>query len=320
MNFEKYVKYKKKYLLLKNKLANKQKGGGYKKQMDKIIKIYKKIPLSGISDNNDIQFKTFCKYLIKKTKNNEEIIQIKRKKYLESNKLTDSQEYKKLLKKINERGIIYKTIGEKFEKLVFTKLFDLVKKDINITKSNTEILKNPNLYLSNDGINWELLGEIDAIIIKKENNIKYIIGICEFKHNFDDIPDALFQIKRSYDAINSGKLVKLDNEILDKNYKLAKLAKHKSYLDISFIFTSSLNLDNQYFNIGSKLKHYLINILYSYGKLNYKKILNKLKEKQIYNDKLNNDKILRYNSDVLETIQLFKNVKLLNRLKIINSN
>ena len=326
IKYIKYIKYKQKYLLLKNSQLNSQSGtqsvngqigGGYLTGIDEITNFYRDIEQSGIFDKNVDQFKIFCKFLISKTINNEEVIQSKRKRFLEFKKLTDSKEYKELLNKSKELGVKYKEIGEKFEELVFDSLFDLIKGDIKITKSNTKILKNPILYFSNDGKKWELLGEIDAVIIKTDNDIKYIMGICEFKHSFDDIPDALYQIKRSYDAINSGKLIKLDDEILDDGYKFTE---HKSYLDIGFIITSSVNLNNQYFNIGSKLKHYLINALHNYGKLNYEKIFKKITKKQIYNDKLNNKEILRYNSDVLKTIKLLKNENLLNRLKIINSN
>ena len=44
---------------------------------------------------------------------------------------------------------------------------------------------------------WDLIGEIDAIIMRD----KEIIGIVEMKKSFDDIPDALFQINRSYQVI-----------------------------------------------------------------------------------------------------------------------
>ena len=320
----KYNKYKEKYLLLKNKLlidqsiANtNQIGGNFITDTNQIIKFYENIMESGIYNNDLSKFEKFCKFVIEQTINEEEIIQLKKKIYLESKKLTDTQEYRDLLNKIKNRGKEYKKIGEEFEKLVFTKLFDLIKNDIGIkTKSKIKILKNPILYLStayNDD-KWELLGEVDAIVIKEEDGIKYIMGICEFKHSFDDIPDALFQIKRTYDAINSNKLVKLDNKILDKTYKFIN---HKSYLDIAFIFTSSINSNNNYFNISSKLKHYLINMLHTFSKKKYKKLLDKIKKKQIHNDKLNNNKILRYNTDVLEIIQLLKTNNLLNRLKII---
>ena len=284
----KYNKYKEKYLLLKNKLlidqsiANtNQIGGNFITDTNQIIKFYENIMESGIYNNDLSKFEKFCKFVIEQTINEEEIIQLKKKIYLESKKLTDTQEYRDLLNKIKNRGKEYKKIGEEFEKLVFTKLFDLIKNDIGIkTKSKIKILKNPILYLStayNDD-KWELLGEVDAIVIKEEDGIKYIMGICEFKHSFDDIPDALFQIKRTYDAINS---------------------------------------NNNYFNISSKLKHYLINMLHTFSKKKYKKLLDKIKKKQIHNDKLNNNKILRYNTDVLEIIQLLKTNNLLNRLKII---
>ena len=311
----KYLKYKSKYLNLKKKFYNyNQFGGDNKSSINKILDSYQDIPPSGIYNNNVKQFEEFCKYLIEETKNNDEVIQVKKKILLEKKKLTNTKEYKILQKKINERGEYYKKLGEDFEEKIFKNIIELLKDKIDISNTQIEILKNPVLYLSNDNENWQTIGEIDAVIIKKQDNINYIIAICEFKHNLDDIPDALFQIKRSYDAINSSKLVKLNDKIIDDKYKFPK---NSNYLSIGFIFTNNLNLDNQYFNIQSKLKHQLINIIHTYQKLNYKKILKKIKKKQKYNDKINNQEILRYNMDIFETIELYSNKSLLKIIILI---
>lgn len=311
----KYIKYKKKYLLKKLKfLKNIQLGGNNTSSINKIIKYYQKIPKSGIYNNNVKKFEVFCKYLIEETKNNDEVIQLKKKMLLEKKNLTKTQEYKILVRKINERGEYYKKLGEDFEEKIFKNIIDLLKDKIDISNTQIEILKNPILYLSDDNENWQTIGEIDAVIIKKQNNINYIIAICEFKHNLDDIPDALFQIKRSYDAINSNKLIKLNDKIINDKYKFPN---DSNYLSIGFIFTNAFNFDNQYFNIQSKLKHQLINIIHTYKKLNYQKILKKIKKKQKYNDKINNNEILRYNMDIFETIKLYSNKNLLNRIILI---
>lgn len=316
----KYLKYKSKYLLEKHKyFINNQLGGANLSSINEIINYYQKVPKSGIYNNNIKDFEKFVEYLIEKTMDNDEVKDIKKKINLEKKKLTNTSEYKDLIIKIKKRGEEYKKIGYDFEQLVFSKLIELIKEDIEISNSEIQVLKNPVLYISNDDSevsdSWQTLGEIDAVIIKKIKNKKCIIAICEIKNNFDDIPDALFQIKRSFDAINSNKLVKLNNEILDDKYIFPE---NSSFLDISFVFTSSLNSEKEYFNIQSKLKHYLVNIVHSYSKLNYKKILKKIKKKQIYFDKLNEIEIKRYNSDIFETINLLKSNNLINRIKILN--
>ena len=152
------------------------------------------------------------------------------------------------------------------------------------------------------------------LLSKKKNGIKYIVAICEFKQNFDDIPDALFQIKRSYDTIKrkGESNVKLNDIILDESYQLPE---DSDYLNISFIFTSFSDIN--YYNIQSKLRHYLINALHLYGKIKYKKLFDKLLKKQINNDKLSGKKILRYAKDVLSTIDILQKNKLIKRLQLI---
>ena len=321
--YKKYIKYKRKYMLLKNN----QTGGKDIDNIDKIIKLYESIPESGLYNKslseeiNLTKFKIYCDYLHDKTKNNEDILQLKRKLLLERKKLTDSDEYKELVTKINGRGDYYRKIGEDFEKKVFNELIPIVTKDLGLENSKVELLKNPVLYLkneelseSNDEDTWETVGEIDSVIIQKKDGINYIIAICEFKHNFDDIPDALFQIKRSYNTIiNKGKdNVKLNNVILDETYKLPE---NSNYLNVSFIFTSLSDID--YYNIQSKLRHYLINAIHLYGKIKYKKLFDKVLKKQIHNNKLSGKKGLRYAKDVTSTINILQENELIKRLQII---
>jgi hypothetical protein len=317
MNYhKKYLKYKRKYILLKNN----QIGGREVDDIDKIIKLYDSIPESGLYDKTLSEekrlekFKTYCDFLHDKTKNNEDILQLKRKILLERKKLTDTPEYRELVSKINSRGDDYRKIGDDFEKKVFIDLVPIVTKELGLEDSQVELLKNPVLYLRNEDDTWATIGEIDSVIIQKRKGIKYIIAICEFKQNFDDIPDALFQIKRSYDAIKrkGEDNVKLNDVVLDKTYKLPE---NSDYLNISFIFTSFSDIT--YYNIQSKLRHYLINAIHLYGKIKYKKIFDKLLKKQINNDKLSGKKVLRYAKDVISTINILQKKELIKRLQII---
>ena len=320
--YKKYCKYKNKYLSLKFS----QKGGG---NINNIEDIYESIPKSGLYDMSLSEekrvekFKNFCDFLYDKTKNNEEILQLKRKNLLERKKLTDTDEYKDLVKLINSRGDKYRKIGDDFEKKVFKNIIPIIKKEFSLKQSDFILLKNPILYLKNEELSeskdediWETVGEIDSVIIENKDGANNIIAICEFKQNFDDIPDALFQIKRSHDVIKSkGKNnVRLNDTILDETYRLAN---NDNYIKSSLIFTTFSESETDYFDIQSKLRHYLINIIHLNSKINYGKIFKKLLKKQIYNNKLTGKKDLRYSKGVLNTIEIYKSNKLVNRIKII---
>jgi len=280
-----------------------QKGGN----IDDIINIYQQIPKTGLyKDSISLkQFTKYCKYLIEKTKDKPEILDLKRKSFLEKNKLTKTKEYKDLVAKISSRGEEYQTMGADFEKKAFSKLLKRVSKIKK--RTDLKLIKNPSLYFKYpDSDDWELIGEIDAVVV---SNNKEIVAICEVKKSFDDIPDALFQINRSYQAIkNKGEYdVKLDDiDITD--YKIAD-----SLMDVSFIFSS---YPKEPLNIQSKIKYSLLNKLHITNIMKLKKLFNKiLKKKQILN-KVTGEPTLRYDMDVLETIDLFKkhNIK---QLKIL---
>ena len=136
------------------------------------------------------------------------------------------------------------------------------------------------------------------------------------KHNFDDIPDALFQIKRSFNVLKNKGVnnVKLDNIILDEKYKLLE---NSTFLNTGFIFTSEFDTKSDYFNIQSKLRHYLLNILHTNYKVKYEKIFKKLKNKQVYFNRILNTEILRYNSGVIETLKLYQSNNLVDHIQII---
>ena len=97
-----YIKYKTKYLNLKKYKI--QVGGNY--DFEKLKEMYLEIPESGLySKNKSVEkFEKFCKFLVKKTENEPEIRDIKRKVFLENKKLTNTREYIKLLEKIKNRG------------------------------------------------------------------------------------------------------------------------------------------------------------------------------------------------------------------------
>tara|TARA_B110000977_G_C11009183_1_gene466990 strand:+ start:278 stop:1222 length:945 start_codon:yes stop_codon:yes gene_type:complete len=298
-----YIKYKTKYKNLQKK--SNQTGGSTK--LENIELMYQKIPDTGLYGEN-ISLKKFIKYctfLKEKTKNEPDILDLKKKILLEKRKLTDTKEYTELVKKIKSKGKKYQEIGNDFEKKVFNNILDKISSIKNISKDNLEMYLNPSLYLMNDdeesSEEWFLIGEVDAIII----NGKDIVAIIEIKKSFDDIPDGLFQISRSYQVIKQRnnrkvKLITNNNKdiSLDSSFNISN-----NMLDISFIFTSQ---PEKILNLQSKIKFILQNILHIRKNIKYKKIFKKIRNKKESLDKLNNKIILRYDRGVLETIKFFK--------------
>lgn len=318
--YNKYLKYKKKYLSAKGLI---QKGGGY--DFEKIIKIYQEIPETGLynlslSKSERLKiFSKYCKFLIDKTINNDDVVMSKEKRRLEKQNLTDSSEYKELIEKISSRGKENKEVGDDFEIKSFKKMREIFEKTLNIDKKDLTILTNPKLYYKEIDVeteteNWNLIGEIDAVIIQRKKNINYIIGICEMKFNFDDIPDALFQIKRSFNSIEakSSDNIKLNDIILDDSYKLES---DTNYYKIGYIFTSFDNTQ-QYYNLQSKIRHYLINMVHL-PNISNEKIFKKILNKQISYDKFFDKEIKRYAKGVIETIEKYKSNNLLKNIQII---
>lgn len=295
-----YIKYKTKYFNLKN-TAKTQYGGSY--NFKQLKEKYLKIPDSGFYSKNisEEKFKKFCEFLIEKTKNNPEIKDIKRKMLLEKKRKRNTKEYNEILKRIREKGDEYMKKGEDFEKKVFTNILEQISSIKNI-KDQLDIFENASLYFFNKKENkWSLIGEVDAIILHK----KEIIAIVEIKKSFDDIPDALFQINRSYQVIKQRnnmkvKIITKDSKdiVIDSSYTISK-----NLIDISFIFTSP---PENIFNIQSKIKFILLNQLHT-RKIKYEKLFRKILRKKDSYDKLNNSKTFRYDKDVLETLEFFKN-------------
>ena len=319
--FNKYLKYKKKYLLAKNRLI--QKGGSY--DFDRIVNIYRQIPDTGLY-NSSLSlkkriniFKIYCEYLKNKTKDNEEVIMSKRKKILEQQGLTESSEYIELIKRISDRGREFQDIGTDFETTLFIKINELFTRILGVDEKDLTIFRNPKLYYKEvseetDTERWNLIGEIDAVVIQRKEDINYIVGICEMKSSFDDIPDGLFQIKRSFNTIQAKGLdnVKLNDIILDDTFRIDPSS---NYYSIGYIFTS-FDESQTYFNLQSKIRHYLINMVHL-PYINYVKIFNNILKKQISYDKFFDRVVNRYAKDVLETIEEYRTSGFLDNIRII---
>ena len=306
-----YFKYKNKYLNLKNKY-NIQNGGTT--DFKNIIKQYQNIPITGLYEGNisKRKFKEYCQFLKRKTENEPEIIDFKKKIKLERDNKTNTDEYIQLIKKINNKGKEYQKKGHDFETLVYQNITQYIASIKKKSISNLKLLRNPKLYIldnTSDSESWILIGEIDGIILEERN----IIAIAEIKKAFDDIPDAFFQIKRSYQAIQERnnivmKLITDKNKeiILDSTFNLPN-----SLIESSFIFT---NKPENILNIQSKIKFSLIYKLHAQKKVNYDKLFKKIINKKNSLNKLNNTTILRYNTGVLELLKIFK--KHLHHIKI----
>lgn len=148
------------------------------------------------------------------------------------------------------------------------------------------------------------LGEIDAIIIK--DNV--VEAICEVKKSFDDIPDAYFQILRTYKHILSkNQNITLEGKLPDKtsiiiNISDLELKDHRSPIDLSYIYTN-FDENTKITNIQSSLKHKLARIIACWTlnertyERTYRKVWTRLK-------KIQNEKN-RYKKDVLSTVEIF---------------
>ena len=271
--------------------------------IDKIIKIYQKLPKPGIYNKfNFKQFEKYSKFFIDKTKNTENV-----KLILKRNKLKKgTKEYSLVIEEINKLGKESQIKGEQFEQLCFKNIEDKFSKILNIPKDELTILKNPELKYKKDN-DIILIGEVDAIVFHK----KKIVAICEMKHSIDDIPDAFFQINRSYSAIKNRDKFKiiLNDIVLDTTYKISD-----NIYQISYIF-SKYDKSTNYLNIQSKLKYILFEDLHRHN-IKYNKVVKRIKNKQKNFDKINNKIIYRYNYDVLSVINNFKKNNFLDNIFI----
>ena len=305
MFYNKYLKYKYKYLSLKNKLN--QNGGGDIMNLDNIIKIYKKIPPSGIhNDDWDEalkEFNLFCSFLVENSPDKVAEIKLINKLKKEGNE----EEVKKLNK---QKGDEIKDMGAKYEDDVF-KIMDKIISD-KTKLDNIKILKNHTLYQvkkTKKGDRNINIGEIDAIIVDENNNL---VAICEIKSSFDGIPDALYQAERTLKSLIENDNIYLENENKDKVI-LPKLEDSKgSLLNNIFIF-SKFDENTQYFNFPGSFKHGLLDALVTKNEKELprikEKIFNRIKEKQY--------KQSRYSKDVIATLEEFKKEGLLDHIQIV---
>ena len=270
---------------------------------EKIIDFYKKIPNHGLYKYQKKDFEVFVSYFKDKTKDLPDLVLLKKKLELEKLNKIDTIEYKIILDKIKQLGFEYKKIGEDFENNSFNRINSFVNEFVkkNNIDGKIKILKNKTLYEKSEN-DWIIVGEVDLIVILKKENINYILFIGEIKHNFDDIPDAFYQIKRSYQLFIDQKDIRINSMEIDNSYKL--------YFDNIYetsIIVSKFDPENiTYFNLQSKLKFIVLMMIGLYNS-KYKKILKKISKKQ---------KNKRYTIDVLETINKFKENNLLNRIII----
>ena len=270
--------------------------------MENIIEYYKKLPEHGLYDNKLKTLESFIPYFKDKTKDLPDLICLKKKLELEKRNKTDTIEYKIVSDKLKQIGIEYKNIGENFEKNSFENIKQFVKKYLqsNNLKGNFTIHKNKTLYEKKDE-EWHIIGEVDVIVILEEKGINYILFIGEIKHNFDDIPDAFYQINRSYQLIkNKNNNVRMNNKILDESYVLF----HQDIFETSIIVSNFDPENNKYFDIQSKLKFMILMMIGIYNP-KPKKILKKVSKKQKNN---------RYTKSVLNIINNFKKNNLIDRI------
>lgn len=278
--------------------------------LDEIIKFYKKLPEHGLYNKNEIDkikmFKQYIDYFKNKTQNLPDVLCLKKKLELEKKGITDSNisEYNIILDKIKKLGIEYMNIGKEFENNSFDILENKIQKIFNINLSKIIVHKNKTLFIKENN-EWQVVGEVDAIIIYKDDGINYILAICEIKNNFDDIPDAQYQIERSFKILqNKGNdNVRLNKLILDDSYKLY----FDNILESSLIISKFDPKNNIYLDVQSKLKFILLMMINIYNS-KPKKIIKRISKKQ---------KNKRYSSGVLNIIDKFKEKSLDNRIIIL---
>ncbi len=342
---KKYVKYKMKYLKLKKDLQGgsrkgKNSAAGASKEVVscsirksssasasssksdipnllEIIDKYNRIPNTNLYDedfNIDI-FKNYILYFKSLYKHDEKFklekricsLQAKQKKLLKRGENLTKAEVKELQNKIDALKIYGRQsneIGEIIEikaRENINRLFD----DTYEKYYNFKLFET--VEVDKEGVihyNKIDLGEIDAIIIK--DNV--VEAICEVKKSFDDIPDAYFQILRTYKHILSkNPNITLEGKLPDKtsimiNISDLELKAHRTPIELSYIYTN-FDENTKITNIQSSLKHKLARIIACWTlnegtyERTYRKVWTRLKEIQ--------NKKNRYKKDVLSTVEIF---------------
>ncbi len=270
--------------------------------MEDIIKFYQELPKHGLYENKLKTLESFIPYFKEQTKDIPDLICLKKKLDLEKKNKTDTIEYKIILDKIKQIGVDYKNKGDKFEKDSFLVIEEYVNKFVkdNNIKGKLKIHKNKTLFEERNK-EWNVIGEVDIIVVITNNDINYILFIGEIKHNFDDLPDAFYQINRSYQLLKNMKNnVRLNNTVFDESYILYFDNVYESSLITSHFDPKN----NKYFDIQSKLKFMILMMIGLYN-IKPKKIMKRVIKKQ---------KNERYKHNVLYIINTFQKFNLINRI------
>ena len=336
---KKYYKYKRKYLRLKNlvggggngrsyaSVVSSSKSAGASKSYASVVssagasksdeitllnikEVYSDIPDTNMYTNtyNFESFLNYIEYIMILYKNNKKFKAQKELCYLRKKKQKtseDNQRIDELNKILAESGRELNTLGSSFEEQVKSKINE--KFDDTYTKLFNYTLTKKIPRINDEGeeyISSKQLGEVDTIIVKDNN----IVAIIETKKSFDDIPDALFQIERTFNHLKSHDsnivLKKGEDEINITDFEIGE-----NLLNLAYIYTS-YDVNNIYTNLQSPLKHLLVNKLacWRFSKRTYKKLWDTLKKIQ---------KKGRYSRGVIETINLFKEVDLSDRIILV---
>jgi hypothetical protein len=305
----KYLKYKKMYLSLKNKIS--QVGGAAVNTIDnieEIREIYRQIPSSGMYHTNKKEskknFNRFCTFLLNNSP--DQVAEI-----LELQELKRRKKHDKVDKINKQQGDQINVIGSEFEETVFRQMSQIISDKTG--QENIRILKNHKLFeiiptKNGEKQNTREVGEIDAIIVDENNNV---VAIAEIKSSFDGIPDALYQAKRALNNLSKDGII-IEDENKQIITGITSRLDQDDILDKVFIF-SKFDRDVQYFNFPAAFKHGLLNALVIYK--NNKK-LTKVKEK-IFNNIKKKQAKGRYTMDVLGTLALFEKKGMLDHIQLI---
>ena len=343
----KYFKYKMKYLKLKKNLqGGAQKGkkvsaGAAKEVVScgirnsssasasssksdipnllEIIDKYYRIPNTNLYDEDEsFNINIFKKYVLyfkrlykndKKFKLEKKIcfLQTKQKRLLKIEKNLNEDEIKELQNKIDALKI-YGRKSNEIGKIIEIKARENINRLFDDTFQkyyNFKLFET--VEVDKEGVihyNKIDLGEIDAIIIK--DNV--VEAICEVKKSFDDIPDAYFQILRTYKHILSkNPNITLEGKLPDKTYIMINISDlelkvHRTPIDLSYIYTN-FDENTKITNIQSSLKHNLARKIACWNlnkktyKSSYRKVWKGLKDIQKNKNK--------YKKDVLSTVEIF---------------
>jgi len=291
--FDKYIKYKKKYLFLHQYIKYNQYGGNIIKKYNIIKKIYNNIPESGLYNSIETdellsesikKFKIYCYYLLKIT-NDDEYYSLLQKNYKINRKIYKLPKYLKI-KKILNQNLKYKIKDN----------FKVLKNDIDNIENNE--LKNQLLNIYNDIIIKtnivDINNKLENLIIKQGKNSNKEGKLFEKKISNKILPYISKKFK-----IPIKKLVLIENALLFiKNENETKLIgeidiivlKDKQIFIIGEIKKALDDISDALFQINrsfNTIKNYNNIILTHNGQELNQNIFNFIK-------KLPNEEILKY--------------------------